>query len=265
MRSIKTVCGMAICLCLLLFVGCTPEAKTISAENIKDNKTKDYYKNLGYVSVEYDDCFTVGGDLIYFDDGSVFAKSKSNISIEFQSDDFVAYNSCFVNFKTSKILTGISVNSIEFSLSELSADGYQVKSETSVKPVYKDFNLFGIAAVIDDPTINDSNALQIHDGSLFRIKNLLFVKATGTNLIQDARENSLDSNVEFKVSAAGTKLDFSLEFNTNKYDYTCYAILKTDDNLYYLIALEMSGDEYSLNENSPVQVNVKIVKSIKEK
>ena len=266
MKILKTMFGMAICLCFLFFVGCGPNAETQTPSNIKDSKTKDYYEKIGYYDIAFSDCFDIDGELVYFSDGTILVKPKTAISISFNDDSFERSNYYFVNYKTSEILTGIKINGEVYSLDNFDLENYTVKSPIEIKPVISKFSIYGVAIIVDDETISDGqNVLGVHDESLLKNKSLQFLISNGDNFEQDVAADNIESSIEYVIEQNQNNYNLKIEFDTELVDYSCMAILKTDDGSLYLTCLENKNDKYCFNEKCNLNITIELTESLRKK
>lgn len=247
---IKLFSGIAFCLCLLFCVGCSGNDTTEKISKMKDTNTKSYYTSNGYVPTKISNYFSISGDVVYFDDGSIFAKRNTNISLSFNSSNYDTSNIPAVNLNDRLVLSAIKINDETFSIFEIDLDKIKVKTDLKVEPIFSNFEIYGVAVLG-----KSENKINVSDESIFERDDLFYILADSTLENKNLNKNNFESNIKFKFEKSETtsvNFNFAFEMKFDENIDGCYLILKTDTDEFFLFCMDFNepNEKYEITTNN---------------
>lgn len=252
----KIFTSLILVFCAITFIGCATEDEVIVTANMADTKTKSYYIKTGYVQLNVSPMFKTSGNLVCFDDGTVYVKANTFISIEFDDENYDSSNLPMTNFHLKNLVSAIKINNNVFPILSLDLSRIKIKTETTISPVFSDFDIIGFAIAPNDFDITslDSSINSLYNENLISLFNELcmtnpeFVNENFVGI--DYKKNVLISDK--------TEIKFYIEMLNIK-NNNGYLILKTAENEIFFQKINKSESEekfyYEFNFN---QTNFKI-------
>lgn len=245
----------------ILLIGCSKKATT-NTENISEPTINaEYYKKLGYHTIDYDENIEIICDettKVTIKDFQIMVPNNSEITVNFNSNnsEFEYNNGNYISYSKGEVLTNFVINSELFDLNNCSI---KIKKDTNISAKFKNFKTIGIAvyAVIDESDeeyqlfknneFTSSEVLEYKNNELTStLMNLLCVYSNDASSIEDFAENKMLFSTTFKSTTENLednkfKLNISIEVFIETTKILPYTILKDENNNIYL---------YKLNENT---------------
>lgn len=255
-KILKTLlCFILICTSFIC-VSCSN--KNDDNENGENVANKEYYLNLGYHSVTFDNYVTVSSESenkIVVSSTEIMVPNNSDISLEFnlsKNSSFEFSNGNYVNFSEGLILSGFEVGEKFY---EVNNATLKVKEDITISAKLNKFKTVGIAVYAID---NLSTSPEIPSGKMDNIsivnENPLYfyansVSASGFN------ESNINTNTELSTSV--TLLEdnkFSAQIFMAIYEETLAVkinlILSDEESNIYLFEFEYDGAFW----NTPITI-----------
>ncbi len=251
----KTFISILLCLCLVIFVGCTNSNSLGKSEDIKNTGTKSYYTKMGYVSLTVsNDLTAICDDIIYFDDGSMSINKGSTIKVIPKDNSYDNLKTTITSLNAMKILSGLKINGTLFSANELDFNNIVINSNTIIESVFSSFDILGVALTNKSSKLNN-------DETIFESDELIYAYFNDGVFDKNLTSDRIHKNTKCDVYITDSAIDFMFEADLQNTNLAVNLLLKTDKNEYYLYKLNENGNKtYSINlknlENKTRKINI---------